>query len=175
MFLRRCVRRKNGKQHTYWPLVESYRTARVSRQRVVAYLGELNPTEEDACHECMWMTKADKQCRCMAIDKRRKTTWNIVVIWTTSSNPSGRGHASSDSNATGLGPTHHHRRSTQMRTINPRSRRIRGYQTTNLQSDGWCSLSRSWHRPDIHVQCSGHILRRRCTCHLSRRQYGAAV
>ena len=47
MFLRRCVRRKNGKQHTYWSLVESYRTAAGSRQRVVAYLGELKPTEED--------------------------------------------------------------------------------------------------------------------------------
>jgi transposase len=47
MFLRRCVRRKNGKQHTYWSLVESYRTARGSRQRMVAYLGELKPTEED--------------------------------------------------------------------------------------------------------------------------------
>lgn len=47
MFLRRCVRRKNGKQHTYWSLVESYRTARGSRQRVVAYLGELKSTEED--------------------------------------------------------------------------------------------------------------------------------
>jgi transposase len=47
MFLRRCVRRKNGKQHTYWSLVESYRTARGSRQRVVAYLGELKPTEEN--------------------------------------------------------------------------------------------------------------------------------
>ncbi len=41
MFLRRCVRRKNGKAHTYWALVESYRTGRGSRQRVVAYLGEL--------------------------------------------------------------------------------------------------------------------------------------
>jgi transposase len=45
MFLRRCQRRKNGKRHTYWALVESYRTARGSRQRVVAYLGELRPTE----------------------------------------------------------------------------------------------------------------------------------
>ena len=46
MFLRRCKRRKNGKQHTYWALVESYRTARGSRQRVVAYLGELKNNEE---------------------------------------------------------------------------------------------------------------------------------
>lgn len=46
MFLRRCERRKNGKRHTYWALVESFRTARGSRQRVVAYLGELKPSEE---------------------------------------------------------------------------------------------------------------------------------
>ena len=46
MFLRRCHRRKNGKQHTYWALVESYRTARGSRQRVVAYLGELKGSEK---------------------------------------------------------------------------------------------------------------------------------
>jgi hypothetical protein len=36
MFLRRFQRRKNGKPHTYWALVESYRTAKGSRQRVVA-------------------------------------------------------------------------------------------------------------------------------------------
>ena len=46
MFLRRCVRRKNGKAHTYWALVESYRTGRGSRQRVVAYLGELKRSEQ---------------------------------------------------------------------------------------------------------------------------------
>lgn len=46
MFLRRCVRRKNGKAHTYWALVESYRTSGGSRQRVVAYLGELEGSEQ---------------------------------------------------------------------------------------------------------------------------------
>jgi len=46
MFIRRCQRRKNGKQHTYWALVESYRTAKGSRQRVVSYLGELAGGEE---------------------------------------------------------------------------------------------------------------------------------
>jgi transposase len=46
MFLRRCIRRKNGKAHTYWSLVESYRTGRGSRQRVVAYLGELKRSEQ---------------------------------------------------------------------------------------------------------------------------------
>lgn len=47
MFLRRYQRRKNGKPHTYWALVESYRTAKGSRQRVVAYLGELSAKEQD--------------------------------------------------------------------------------------------------------------------------------
>ena len=47
MFLRRYERRKNGKPHTYWALVESYRTAKGSRQRVVAYLGELTADEQD--------------------------------------------------------------------------------------------------------------------------------
>jgi transposase len=47
MFLRRFERRKNGKPHTYWALVESYRMAKGSRQRVVAYLGELSSDEQD--------------------------------------------------------------------------------------------------------------------------------
>jgi transposase len=47
MFLRRFERRKNGKPHTYWALAESYRTGKGSRQRVVAYLGELTANEQD--------------------------------------------------------------------------------------------------------------------------------
>jgi transposase len=42
MFLRRCYRNKDGKRHAYWALVESYRTARGPRQRVVAWLGEMD-------------------------------------------------------------------------------------------------------------------------------------
>ena len=41
MFIRPCYRTKNGKRHAYWSLVESYRTARGSRQRIIAYLGQL--------------------------------------------------------------------------------------------------------------------------------------
>jgi hypothetical protein len=47
MYLRRCQRKKNGKAHTYWALVESYRTARGSRQRTIAYVGELQASEQD--------------------------------------------------------------------------------------------------------------------------------
>lgn len=46
MFLKRCTRRKPGGSHEYWQLVESYRTPRGSRHRVVAYLGELSRDEE---------------------------------------------------------------------------------------------------------------------------------
>jgi transposase len=42
MFIRPCYRTKNGKRHAYWALMESYRTERGPRQRVVAYLGQLD-------------------------------------------------------------------------------------------------------------------------------------
>lgn len=41
MYVRQHKRKKNGKEHTYWSLVESYRTAKGSRNRTVAYLGEI--------------------------------------------------------------------------------------------------------------------------------------
>lgn len=46
MFLRRYERRKNGKGHVYWALVESIRTAQGSRQKVVAYLGDVKKREQ---------------------------------------------------------------------------------------------------------------------------------
>lgn len=46
MFLRRYTRAKEGKQHCYYGLVESVRTCAGPRQRVVAYLGELNHEQE---------------------------------------------------------------------------------------------------------------------------------
>ncbi len=42
MFLRRHFRRVNGERQAYWALVESYRTARGSRQRLISYLGNLD-------------------------------------------------------------------------------------------------------------------------------------
>ncbi|MBN2129138.1 MAG: IS1634 family transposase [Sedimentisphaerales bacterium] len=47
MFLRRYERRSAGRRRTYWALVESVRTGRGSRQRVVAYLGELKRSEQN--------------------------------------------------------------------------------------------------------------------------------
>lgn len=42
MFLRPHRRSKDGKDHTYWSLVETVRTANGPRQRRLCYLGELN-------------------------------------------------------------------------------------------------------------------------------------
>ncbi len=42
MFLRQHERTKDGKEHSYWSLVETVRTADGPRQRTLCYLGELN-------------------------------------------------------------------------------------------------------------------------------------
>jgi hypothetical protein len=47
MFLRRNRRQKNGELYEYWTLVESIRTVRGPRQRVVATLGKLPGLDED--------------------------------------------------------------------------------------------------------------------------------
>jgi transposase len=46
MFLRPHQRSKDGKDHTYWSLVETIRTGRGPRQRTLCYLGELNGSAE---------------------------------------------------------------------------------------------------------------------------------
>ena len=46
MFLRAYKRHKDGKPHTYYALVASERTPQGPRQRIVAYLGELNHEQE---------------------------------------------------------------------------------------------------------------------------------
>jgi hypothetical protein len=42
MFLRSHGRKKDGKDHTYWSLVETVRTPDGPRQKTLCYLGELN-------------------------------------------------------------------------------------------------------------------------------------
>ena len=45
MFLRPNHRGKDGKQHTYWSLVESVRTPDGPRQKTLCHLGELNGSD----------------------------------------------------------------------------------------------------------------------------------
>jgi transposase len=46
MFLRPHARSKDGKDHTYWSLVEAVRTPSGPRQRTLCYLGELNSSAQ---------------------------------------------------------------------------------------------------------------------------------
>ena len=46
MFLRSHQRTKDGKDHTYWSLVETVRTADGPRQKTLCYLGELNSSAQ---------------------------------------------------------------------------------------------------------------------------------
>src|ERR671937_2940635 len=46
MFLRSHRRNKDGKDHTYWSLVETVRTTDGPRQRTLCYLGELNDSAQ---------------------------------------------------------------------------------------------------------------------------------
>ncbi len=57
MYLRKCRLKVGGDRKDYWQLVESYRTERGPRQRVVAYLGDLDEAvrvgvREAACGNC---------------------------------------------------------------------------------------------------------------------------
>src|SRR5207244_12798911 len=46
MFLRPHQRSKDGKDHTYWSLVETVRTGNGPRHRTLCYLGELNSSAQ---------------------------------------------------------------------------------------------------------------------------------
>jgi hypothetical protein len=48
MFLRRHSRRKNGTDYEYWTLVESVRTERGPRQRIVGTIGKLSDLKEES-------------------------------------------------------------------------------------------------------------------------------
>src|SRR5215204_7241266 len=46
MFLRTHRRKKDGKEHSYWSLVETVRTPDGPRQKTLCYLGELNSSAQ---------------------------------------------------------------------------------------------------------------------------------
>lgn len=54
MFLRPNHRGKDGKDHTYWSLVETVRTPNGPRQKTLCYLGELNSSAE-----ARWLTTVE--------------------------------------------------------------------------------------------------------------------
>jgi len=66
MYLHRCYRAKDGKRHAYWALVQSVRTARGPRQKVVAYLGELDEEGRLGVAQGAQGRRADAQGRLFA-------------------------------------------------------------------------------------------------------------
>ncbi len=59
MFIKAHSRSKDGKQHRYYSLVESVRTARGSQHRTLAYLGELNASTEAAWRKSIAVFNGD--------------------------------------------------------------------------------------------------------------------
>ena len=77
MFIRPHYRTKNGKRHAYWALMESYRTERGPRQRVVAYLGQLDEAHRLGVQQAAAGTAGARQKR--LFDDTRPTWVEVDV------------------------------------------------------------------------------------------------
>src|SRR5438270_5440213 len=65
MFLRQNKRRKNGKTHRYFSVVENRRTAGgSSTQRQVLYLGEINDSQQEAWRQTLLVFDEDRRQYC---------------------------------------------------------------------------------------------------------------
>src|SRR3972149_609066 len=63
MYLRAHTRRKNGKLHRYWSVMESRRLdRRRTIQRRVLYLGEINDGQETAWRKTLRVFDEQRQC-----------------------------------------------------------------------------------------------------------------
>jgi transposase len=63
VFLKAHARRKDGKAHRYYSLVESVRTARGPQHRTLAYIGELNASTEAAWRRSIEVLNKDGSAR----------------------------------------------------------------------------------------------------------------
>src|SRR5215831_16767068 len=76
MFLRRNRRELDGQLYEYWTLVESVRTARGPRQRVVATLGKLPGLDQEEHHgweELKWLLEGKRRPEQLSLGERTKT------------------------------------------------------------------------------------------------------
>src|SRR5271163_2468935 len=88
MFLRCKVRRKDGKQHRYWSVVENTRTSRGRVvQRHVLYLGEINDTQELAWRRSIEvLEEGAPQPRTLSLLQLRRprqwgACWLALMLW----------------------------------------------------------------------------------------------
>jgi transposase len=86
MYLKRCGLSKSQKDHVYWELVESYRTERGPRQRVVAYLGEIGQAERTGVKQAVegkqsyWQSRLfeeENEPEWMEVDTRHVRVGNV--------------------------------------------------------------------------------------------------
>src|SRR5437879_2203327 len=73
MFIRQYSCIENGKRHAYWGLVESYRTTRGPRQRVVAWLGKLDEAGRLGVQQAAETSTADAAHRSVDTSGRQRT------------------------------------------------------------------------------------------------------
>ena len=76
MYLKRCGSGKSKKERVYWELVESYRTERGPRQRVVAYLGDISQAERTGIKQAAEEKKGYWQSR--LFDETGEPEWAEV-------------------------------------------------------------------------------------------------
>jgi transposase len=77
MYIRPCRRTRNEKDHVYWELVESYRTERGPRQRVVAYLGDMAESERAGVEQAAAEKEGWQQ---RLFDEKPEPQWEEVDI-----------------------------------------------------------------------------------------------
>jgi hypothetical protein len=76
MLLRRNRRKVDGETYEYWTLVESYRTERGPRQRVVARLSKLSGLDEEERHgweEIEWLLEGKRPPRQLKLGSDGRT------------------------------------------------------------------------------------------------------
>src|ERR1700682_234053 len=91
MYLRRCYRRKDGKRHAYWVVVESYGTNRGPRQRVVAWLGVMDERGRLALSERGTPSQGTSDARTLREADRRRFSEDHRKLWQTSAEIGRRG------------------------------------------------------------------------------------
>lgn len=69
MFIRQFFRKQEGKRQAYWALVESYRTPRGPRQRVVAWLGKQDEAGRLGMHAAAEAAQTDSKSKSDARDQ----------------------------------------------------------------------------------------------------------
>ena len=77
MYIRKTTRIKDGKQHDYWALVESYRTERGPRQRTVAWIGELDKAGRLGIEK---VAKGNPTCQLNLFEKDTEPEWVEVNV-----------------------------------------------------------------------------------------------